>query len=164
MEISKKLSDAINNQINFELYSGYIYLSMASWFQENNLDGMAKWMKIQAGEEYEHAMRFWDHVVDRGGRVILETIKAPKAEWQSPLDAWGEAYEHEKEVTRRIFEIGDIAEKEGDKSATPLLQWFYEEQVEEEEQTMKVRDVLEMVGDARNALLMLDSKLGQREE
>jgi ferritin len=164
MEISEKLAGAINDQINYELYSGYIYLSMAAWFEEQNLDGMAHWMKVQAGEEYEHAMKFWDHVVDRGGRVLLKAVEAPKSEWGSPLEAWEDAYEHEKKVTARIFKIGEIAEEEGDKSARPLLQWFYDEQVEEEEQTMKVRDLLKMIGDATNALLMLDSRLGQREE
>ena len=164
MEISKKLVDAMNDQINYELYSGYIYLSMAAWFEEQNLDGMAQWMKKQAKEEYEHAMKFWDHVVDRGARVILKAIEAPKTEWDSPLEVWEDAYQHEMNVTKRIFKIGKIAEKEDDKSATPLLQWFYDEQVEEEEQAMKVRDQLKMIGDSTNALLMLDSKLGQREE
>ena len=163
MKISKSLVDAINDQINYELYSGYVYLSMTAWFEEQNLDGMAQWMKAQAKEEYEHAMKFWDHVVDRGGRVILKAIEAPKTKWDSPLEVWEDAYQHEMKVTKRIFKIGKIAEKEGDKSASPLLQWFYDEQVEEEEQTMKVRDQLKMIRDSTNALLMLDSKLGKRE-
>ena len=163
MKISKSLVDAINDQINYELYSGYIYLSMAAWFEEQNLDGMAQWMKTQAKEEYEHAMKFWDHVVDRGGRVILKAIEAPKTKWDSPLEVWEDAYQHEMKVTKRIFKIGKIAEKEGDKSASPLLQWFYDEQVEEEEQTMKVRDQLKIIRDSTNALLMVDSKLGKRE-
>ncbi len=163
MKISKSLVDAINDQINYELYSGYVYLSMAAWFEEQNLDGMAQWMKTQAKEEYEHAMKFWDHVVDRGGRVILKAIEAPKTKWDSPLEVWEDAYQHEMKVTKRIFKIGKIAEKEDDKSASPLLQWFYDEQVEEEEQTMKVRDQLKVIRDSTNALLMLDSKLGKRE-
>ncbi len=163
MEISKRLADAMNDQINYELYSGYICLSMAAWFEEQNLDGMVHWMKSQANEEYTHALKFWDHIVERGGRVLLTTIEAPKTEWTSPLEAWEDAYQHERKVTERIFKIGKIAEKEGDKSATPLLQWFYSEQIEEEEQTMNVRDQLKMIGDATSALLMLDAKLGQRE-
>jgi len=163
MKISKSLVDAINDQINYELYSGYVYLSMAAWFEEQNLDGMAQWMKTQAKEEYEHAIKFWDHVVDRGGRVILKAIEAPKTKWDSPLEVWEDAYQHEMKVTKRIFKIGKIAEKEDDKSASPLLQWFYDEQVEEEEQTMKVRDQLKVIRDSTNALLMLDSKLGKRE-
>ncbi len=164
MEISKELQDAINDQINYELYSGYIYLAMAAWFEEQNLDGMARWMKIQAKEEYEHAMRFWTHVTDRGGKVELKAIESPKIEWSSPLEAWEDAYQHELKVTKRIFKIGEIASNEGDKSAEPMLAWFYDEQVEEEEQTMKVRDLLKLIGDSTNALFMLDSKLGARAE
>lgn len=164
MQISKELQDAINDQINFELYSGYIYLSMAAYFEELNLSGMTHWMKIQAAEEYEHAMRFWEHVTDRGGRVILTEIKGPTTEWDSPMAAWENAYEHEKIVTERIFKIGKLAEKLGDKSAIPLLNWFYEEQVEEEEQTQRIADLLRQIGEATGALFMLDSKLGQREK
>ncbi len=164
MEISKELAEAINDQLNFELYSGYIYLSMASWFEEQNLDGMAHWMKIQAKEEYEHALRFWAHIVNRGGRAVMKAIKAPKTEWDSPLEAWEDAYNHEKIVTERIFKIGELAEGENDKSAIPMLNWFYDEQVEEEEQTMAVRDLLKKIGDSTNALFMLDSRLRQRED
>ena len=134
MRISKKLADVMNDQINYELYSGYIYLSMATWFEEQNLEGMARWMKLQAKEEYEHATKFWNHVVERGGRVMLKAIQEPKMEWKNPLEAWEDAYQHEIKVTKRIFKIGEIAEKEGDKSAMPLLHWFYNEQIEEEEQ------------------------------
>lgn len=164
MEISKELQDAINDQINFELYSSYIYLSMAAYFESKNLTGMAHWMKIQAGEEYEHAMRFWTHVVDRGGRVILTEIKSPATEWDSPLAAWKNAFEHEKIVTERIFKIGKLAEKVGDKSAIPMLNWFYNEQVEEEEQTQRVAAMLKEIGDSKGALFMLDARLGQREK
>jgi ferritin len=163
-KISKQLNNAINDQINYELYSGYIYLSMASWFETQNLDGMAHWMKIQANEEYDHAMRFWNHITERGGRVLLTAIESPQTNWATPLEAWDTAHQHELNVTKRISKIGDIAHKENDKSATPLLQWFYNEQIEEEEQTMKVRDLLTIIGDSTNALFMLDAKLGQREE
>ena len=162
-KISKQLSDAINDQINYELYSGYIYLSMASWFETQNLDGMAHWMKIQAKEEYDHAMRFWNHITERGGQVILAAIDSPQTNWETPLEAWDMAYQHELNVTQRISKIGDIAQNENDKSATPLLRWFYNEQIEEEEQTMKVRDLLTIIGDSTNALFMLDDKLGRRE-
>ncbi|MHA2406682.1 MAG: ferritin [Candidatus Hermodarchaeia archaeon] len=164
MEISKELQDAINDQLNFELYSGYIYLSMAAYFESLNYNGMAKWMKIQASEEYAHAMRFWNHITDRGGRVVLTEIKAPATEWDSPLAAWENAYEHEKIVTERIFKIGKLAEKLGDKSAIPMLNWFYDEQVEEEEQTSRIADLLKQVGDNKGALFMLDGRLGQREK
>jgi ferritin len=164
MEISKELQDAINDQINFELYSGYIYLSMAAYFESMNLTGMAHWMKIQAGEEYKHAMRFWTHIIDRGGQVILTDIKGPANEWNSPVAAWKNAYEHEKIVTERIFKIGKLAEKLSDKSAIPLLNWFYNEQVEEEEQTQRVAALLKEIGESKGALFMLDARLGQREK
>lgn len=164
MEISKELQNAINDQINYELYSAYIYLSMATYFESLNLNGMAHWMKVQASEEYAHAMRFWTHVSDRGGRVILTDIKGPATEWDSPLAAWENAYEHEKIVTERIFKIGKLAEKLGDKSAIPMLNWFYDEQVEEEEQTQRVADLLKQIGDAKGALFMYDARLGKREK
>ncbi len=164
MEISKELQEAINDQINFELHSAYIYLSMAAYFESLNLTGMAHWMKIQASEEYDHAMRFWTHISDRGGRVILTEIEAPGTEWDSPLAAWKNAYEHEKIVTDRIFKIGKLAEKLDDRSAIPLLNWFYDEQVEEEEQTSRIADLLKQIGDNKGALFMLDGRLRQREK
>jgi len=163
MEISKELQDAINEQLNFELYSGYIYLSMAAYFEENLLDGMAHWMRIQAKEEYEHAERFWKFIAERGGRVVLAAIAGPKTEWASPLAAWEDAYNHELEVTKRINKIGEIAENEKDRATMTFLNWFYNEQVEEEEQTLKVVDLLKKIGDSTNALFMLDAQLGRRE-
>ena len=164
MEIDEKLAKVMNDQLNYELYSGYIYLSMAAWFEENNLEGMAKWMKIQAGEEFEHAMKFWKHIIDRDGKVKLEAIDKPKTDWNSPLEAWSDAYDHELKVTKRIFKIGDLAKELADKSAQPLLSWFYDEQVEEEEQTMRVRDLLKLIGDSKGALFQLDAKLGKRKD
>jgi ferritin len=162
MIIAKELEDAINDQLNFELYSGYIYLSMATWFEDQNLRGMAHWMEVQALEEYAHAMRFYRHIVERGGRVKMVAIEAPKTDWTSPLEAWETAYEHEKIVSERIHKIGDLAEKLKDRAAEPMLQWFYKEQVEEEEQTMEVRDLLKMIGDSMPALFQLDARLGAR--
>jgi ferritin len=164
MEISKELQDAMNEQLNFELYSGYIYLSMAAYFEENLLDGMARWMHLQAKEEYEHAEKFWKHIADRGGKVVLAPIAGPKTEWASPLEAWEDAYNHELEVTKRINKIGEIAEKESDRAAIVFLNWFYDEQVEEEEQTLKVVDLLKRIGDSTNALFMLNAQLGRRED
>ncbi|TFG09178.1 ferritin [Candidatus Thorarchaeota archaeon] len=164
MEISKELQDAINDQINFELYSGYIYLSMATWLEEQNLAGMARWMEMQAEEEYEHAMKFYKFVFDRGGRVTMKSIAGPKTEWESPLAIFEEAYGHEKEVSKRIYDIGEMAEKEGDKATESFLKWFYDEQVEEEEQTARIRDLLKMIGDSVPALMQLDARLGARED
>lgn len=159
MKISKKLIKAINEQINYELYSSYTYLSMATWFEEQNLEGMAHWMKVQAKEEYEHAMKFLNHVEKRGGRVLLKKIETPKTEWITPLEVWEDAYKHEMRITKEIYKIGEIAKKEGDKAVIPLLQWFYNEQVEEEQQTRKVRDLLKIT----NAPFTLDARLGRRE-
>ena len=162
MEISKEVVDAINDQINFELYSGYIYLSMATWFQEKNLPGMAHWMEVQADEEYNHAVRFYRHIIERGGRALMKAITAPKTEWTSPLEAFSDAYQHELSVTKRIYKIGEIADRLGDRSAEALLHWYYKEQTEEEKNTMEIRDVLKMIGESLPALLQLDARLGGR--
>ncbi len=162
MEISKKLTDAINDQINYELYSGFIYLSMATWCEEQNLPGFAHWLEVQYQEEFAHAMRFYRHITERGGRVILKEIEAPKTEWASPLEVFEDAYEHEKKVTARIYKIGDIADEEKDRGAMGLLQWFYDEQVEEEKNTSEIRDTLKRMGDSPHALFMLDKELGAR--
>jgi len=162
MEISQELTDAINDQLNFELYSAYIYLSMAAWFEERKLPGMGHWMEVQVDEEYNHAMRFYRHIVERGGRVIMKAIEGPQTEWTSPLDVFETAYNHEKVVTERIYKIGDIADKERDRAAQTMLNWFYNEQTEEEKNTSEIRDQLKMIGDNVQALLMLDAKLGAR--
>ena len=162
MEISQELIDSINDQINFELYSGYIYLSMATWFEEKYLSGMAHWMEVQADEEYNHAIRFYRHIVERGGRIIMKGIQAPKTEWASALEVFEDAYQHELTVTDRISKIGAIAEKLGDRSTQGMLQWFYNEQTEEEKNTMEIRDLLKMIKDSIPALMQLDAKLGAR--
>ncbi len=162
MEISQELIDAINDQINFELYSGYVYLSMATWFEEMNLSGMAHWMEVQADEEYNHAIRFYRHIIERGGRVVMKGIQAPKTEWVSALEVFEDAYKHELMVTERIYKIGAIADKLGDRSTQSMLQWFYNEQTEEEKNTMEIRDMLKMIKDSIPALLQLDGKLSAR--
>jgi ferritin len=162
MEINQELIDAINDQLNFELYSGYIYLSMATWLEDQNLSGMAHWMEVQALEEYAHAMRFYRHLTERGARVVMKAIEAPKTEWKSPLEVFEDAYHHETVVTERIYKIGDIADKLGDRSTQAMLQWFYNEQTEEEANTMELRDMLKLIGDSIPALFQLDARLGGR--
>ncbi|MBD3404800.1 MAG: ferritin [Candidatus Lokiarchaeota archaeon] len=162
MEISKELADMINDQLNFEIYSGYIYLAMGAWFEDQNLSGFARWMEIQFDEEYAHAIRFWRHLYERGAKVELKAIEAPKTEWTSPLEAFQDAYEHEKLVTERIYKIGELAEQQKDRATLSFLNWFYDEQVEEEDKTMTIRDTLKMIGDSIPALLQLDAKLGAR--
>lgn len=162
MKISQELVDAINDQINFELYSAFIYLSMATYFEEKNLDGMAHWMEVQYQEEFTHAMRFYRHLTERGARVALKTIEAPKTEWASPHEAFADAYHHELLVTERIYKIGNIADKLGDRSTQSMLNWFYNEQTEEEKNTMEIRDKLKLFGESMPALLQLDAQLGAR--
>ena len=162
MEISQELVDAINDQINFEMYSAFIYLSMGTWFEEQNLSGMAHWMEVQYQEEFAHAMRFYRHLTERGARVVLKTIEGPKAEWASAHDVFADAYHHELLVTKRIYKIGDTADKLGDRSTQSLVTWFYNEQTEEEANTMGIRDKLKLIGDSIPALLQLDAQLGAR--
>ncbi len=162
MEISKELADAISDQLNYELYSAYIYLSMAAWLEEHKLPGMGHWIEVQIDEEYNHAMRFYRHIVERGGRVTMKAINGPQTEWKSPLDVFETAYKHEQVVTVRIYTIGDIADRLRDRSAQTMLTWFYNEQTEEEKNTMEIRDQLVMIGDNIQGLLMLDAKLGAR--
>ncbi len=160
--ISKKIEDAINDQINAELYSSYIYLSMASWFDSMNLKGMSHWMTLQAKEEAEHAMKFAGYVMERGGRVLYKAVEGPETEWHSPLEAFKAAYEHEKYVTRRINDLMDLAVAEKDYATQVLLQWFVNEQVEEEANADEIVNKLEMIGEAKHALFMVDRELGAR--
>jgi ferritin len=162
MEISQELVDAINDQINFELYSAFIYLSMGTWLEEQNLGGMAHWMEVQYQEEFSHAMRFYRHLTERGARVILKEIKAPQTEWASAHEVFADAYKHELIVTERIYKIGEIADRLGDRSTQSFLKWFYDEQTEEEANTMELRDLLEKIGDSIPALFQLDAKLAGR--
>ena len=162
MEISQELVDAINDQINFELYSAFIYLSMGTWLEDQNLTGMAHWMEVQYQEEFTHAMRFYRHLTERGARVVLKEIKAPQTEWGSAHEVFADAYKHELIVTERIYKIGEIADRLGDRSTQSFLKWFYDEQTEEEANTMGIRDKLKLIGDSIPALLQLDAQLGAR--
>jgi len=160
--IGKKMLEALNEQIKNELESAYIYLSMAAYFHGQNLDGMAHWMRCQVHEETIHAMKFFDHVLDRGGTVGLLDLKQLKKKWKSPLEAWQDAYAHEQFITGKIHDLIKLARKENDFAAEPLLAWFAKEQVEEEVNTDKVARQLEMVGDSKEGLLMLDRELAAR--
>ncbi len=161
--ISKKVQDAFNEQIQAEMFSSYLYLSMAAYFHSINMDGMAKWMHVQTKEENDHAMKFFQHIIDRGGKVELMQIDKPKTEWTSPLEVFSEAYKHEKYITGRINNLVKLAEEESDNAASVFLQWFVNEQVEEEANTSKITEILKKIGDSANGLFMLDSQLGKRE-
>lgn len=160
--LSKKMLDALNEQINAELYSAYLYLSMASHLDANNLPGFAHWMKKQYAEEVSHAMKIYEYVNDRGGRVVLSAIQAPAVEFKSALEIFEKSLEHEKHVTSLINKLVDIADAEHDRATHVFLHWFIEEQVEEEKSVSEIVDTLRMIGDKGHAVFMLDRQLAQR--
>ncbi len=161
--ITKKIQAGFNEQINHEFYSAYLYLSMAAYFHSLNLEGFANWMRVQTKEETAHAMKFLDHLRDRGARVELEAIDKPKMKWTSPLDAFKAAYEHEKFITGRINGLYKLAEKGADYAAKVFLDWFVKEQVEEEASASKIVQMLGRIKDSGAGLIMLDKELGKRE-
>ncbi|MFC2064326.1 ferritin [Chloroflexota bacterium] len=160
--ISKKLVDAINEQINKELFSSYLYLSMVSYFEDKGLPGVAHWLRLQVVEENEHGMKLFDYLVERGARVSLGAIEKPKAEWKSSLDAFKEVLAHEQFITDSINKLYEVALEEKDYASQILLQWFIEEQVEEEANASAILQKLEMIEDKGTAVLMLDKELGKR--
>lgn len=162
MVIKEKMQKALNKQINAELYSSYLYLSMAAYFESINLTGFANWMKVQAKEENEHAMKFYNFIIERAGRVILTQIETPKSEWKSPLAVFEDAYAHELKVTSLIEGLVKLARDENDYSSAEMLQWFIKEQVEEEANSLLIVEKLKLIKDAANGLLMLDHELGER--
>jgi ferritin len=160
--LSKTIQDAMNEQIKNELYSAYLYLSMSAYCEAANLSGFAHWMRLQAQEEEIHAMKFFDFIHERGGRVVLQAIDQPPAEFQSPLDVFKETLEHEQKVTALINNLYTLAVQEKDYASQAFLQWFVTEQVEEEASASQVLETLKMIGDQSHALLMLDRELGGR--
>jgi ferritin len=160
--ISKKMEKALNAQINAELYSAYLYLSMNSYFQSVNLQGFANWMRVQALEEMTHADKFYKFVIDRGGRVIFDTIEKPPAKWDSPIAVFGDIYQHERKVTGLIYSLVDLAIREKDHATNAMLQWFVNEQVEEETNADAIVAQLKLIGDNGHGILMLDRELAQR--
>jgi ferritin len=160
--IGKKLNDAMNEQIKNELESYYIYLSMAAWLHSKALDGMGHWMRVQAHEEMLHAMKFFNHLIDRGGKVALKDLKQLKVQWKSPLEVFQDALEHEKFISKTINDLMSIARQEKEYASEPLLAWFTDEQIEEESNANKITEQLEMVGTDKSGLLMLDRELAAR--
>ncbi|MEJ5224057.1 MAG: ferritin [Anaerolineales bacterium] len=160
--ISKKMQDAINEQINKELFSSYLYLSMAAYFESENLPGFGNWLRIQAEEEREHAMKLFDHLLERGGKVELKAIAAPATTWESSLAAVEEVVEHEQKVTRSIHDLYQVALDEKDFAAQVMLHWFIEEQVEEEANSQAILDNMKRIEAHETAILMLDHRLGKR--
>lgn len=161
--INKTMQDAMNEQINKEMFSSYLYLSMAAYFEGRNLPGFANWMRLQAEEEREHAMKFYDFILERGGRVELKAIEAPKLEWGSNLEVVEEVAAHEALVTASINSLYELALKEKDYPAQIMLQWFITEQVEEESNAAQVVADLKLIEERGTAVLMLDKQLGKRQ-
>ena len=160
--LSDKLLKALNDQINAELYSSYLYLSMAAYFQDLNLGGFAQWMKVQALEELTHAMKFFGFVGDRGGRATMAPMAGPPIRWESPLAVFQEALAHEQKVTGLINRLVDLAIKEKDHATNTFLQWFVTEQVEEEASANEVVQKLKLMGEAQGGLFMLDQEMSRR--
>ncbi|MBI4727804.1 ferritin [candidate division TA06 bacterium] len=161
--IKQIVQDIINKQINAEMYSAYLYLGMAAWCQDQNLPGAAQWLKAQAKEEMGHAMKFYKFLEDTNSQIALKAIDAPPAKWASLLNVFEDAYKHEQKVTGMIYEIVNLAAKEGDHASASMCKWFVDEQVEEESQTLAVVEKLKMAGDSKGALLYIDKELGKRE-
>ena len=162
MKINKKIQDMLNEQINQELNAGYLYLSMAAFLEDQSLPGFASWMKIQAEEEKEHAMKLFDFVNERGGRVTLKALGTPKFEWSDVEAVFVDAYAHEQKVTDLIYLIVDAANKERDYATSRMLDWFVNEQVEEEDSALSILDKVRMVKGSMSGLLYLDKELGKR--
>lgn len=160
--LSKKIEKAINQQINAELYSSYLYLSMATYFESISLGGFSNWMRQQAQEELFHGMKMFDFVCNRGGRVILKAIDQPPSKWSSPLDAMQNVLSHEQKVTGLINDLVNLAQDERDHATNIFLQWFVSEQIEEEDTAGTLVDKLILIGKDANGLFMLDTELGQR--
>ncbi len=160
--LEPSLEKALNDQINAELYSAYMYLSMSAWFDDAGLPGMAKWMKAQYQEEMFHADKFFHYVLERGGRVLLRAIEAPPTEWESALDVFEKTLAHEQHVTSLVNDLTSLALDERDHATHNFMQWFIAEQVEEEATADELVNQLRMVGNSGHGMLMLDRELGVR--
>lgn len=161
--LSKKIETAMNKQMNLEFYSGYIYLAMAAYFSDKNLDGFSHWMRLQAQEEQAHAMRLYDYILEREGNVKLLAIKAPTATWRSNLAVCQDALKHEQTNTKQINLLMDLSFKEVDHATRIFLQWFVEEQVEEESSAMTLVEKVKMAKDSPGAMFILDQELSKRQ-
>jgi ferritin len=163
MFINKNMQAAINEQINAELYSAYLYLSMSAYFEGMNLSGFAKWLRVQFEEEQEHALKFYDFVLERGGEVELKAIAKPAATWESPMAAFKEVLKHEQHVTDLIHKLYETALGEKDYASQVLLQWYINEQVEEEANASAIVAAFERIEAHQSGLYQLDHQLGKRE-
>jgi ferritin len=160
--INKKMQDAINDQIAAEFYSAHLYLSMSAYLESIDLPGFANWMRIQYQEEIFHGMKMFDYVIERDGRATVQAIDAPQAEWKDSMSVFKEVLAHEQKVTALINNLMDIALAEKDHATVIFLQWFVNEQVEEEATAKGIVQQLKMLGDSRAGLFQVDRELGAR--
>ena len=160
--VSENMEKALNAQLNAEVYSGYLYLSMAAYFEDEDLAGFANWMRVQAEEELEHGMKFYDYIIRRGASVTLTAIEGPQTEWDSPVAAFEHVLEHEKMVSGLINDLVDLAIEEKDHATNNFLQWFVEEQVEEEENAMENVSKLTLAGESKELLFKINEDMGTR--
>jgi ferritin len=160
--LSEKMEKALNEQVNWEMYSSYFYLSMSSYFESISLAGCAQWMRSQAQEELYHAIKIYDYINERGGRAIMEAIAKPPSEWDSTLTVFEEVLSHEQKVTGLINGLVNLALDERDHATNIFLQWFVSEQVEEEDTVGGVLDKFRLIGDDKSGLFVLDRELSSR--
>ncbi len=161
--ISKTMQDALNVHIEEEMYSSNLYLAMAAYCESLNFKGFSHWMRVQAKEEYLHAMKIFDYMIDRGGRVQIHAVAEPPADYKSPRDVFDKTLAHEKDVTKKIDKLYEIALQEKDYATQNFLQWFISEQVEEEARVSEYCEKLKMIGDSSNAIFWIDKELRKRE-
>ncbi len=161
--LNQTVEKAINNQINAELYSEYLYLSMSAYLKSINMNGCAAWMNIQAQEERAHAMGMFDYIIRRGGKVVLEAIEKPQTEWKDVVDVFSSALKHEELVTSKINALANVAQENNDRATSLFLNWYITEQVEEEENFNDLVSQLNMLKNDSSALYALDKELGARQ-
>jgi ferritin len=162
MRFNKNVQDVLNKQVNAEFWSANLYLSMSSYLAQKGLSGFANWMRVQYQEEMSHALKIFDYIISRGGVAKLEPIAAVQTEWKDIKEIFESTYEHECKVTDMIHNCYEVALKERDHATSNMLQWFIDEQAEEEESALAIIDQLKFVGDNGPALYMLDKELATR--
>ena len=160
--LSEKMTQALNKQLNAEMFSAYLYLSMSAHFADIGMSGFANWMNCQYQEEMAHAMKFYNYILERGEKVTLASIDAPKTEWESPLEVIEDTLKHEQLVTSLINDLVNLAIEEKDHATNIFLQWFVSEQVEEEDSVNEVLSKLKLTGGSGNGMFILDKELGLR--
>ena len=164
MKLNKKIQAAMNEQMRREFGAYYLYLAMAAWFGQHNFDGFSRWMRAQAQEEANHAMKFFDYIIDRSGVVALEALDQPKADWKRVLAVFDAAKAHEAQVSEGINRLYALALAEKDYASQAMLQWFITEQVEEEKTSTHIVETLRIIGDSASGLLFYDRELGTRNQ